>query len=165
MACKWIIKDMTGSKDSVLFTFSTESNLDLFLSLLPKINKKTLIQMQTLVDDLDDNFYKKMSKFGDLMNANSIVIDKIFDISKTDKADSVLSNIELKIGHIINTSDTFEGAEEESIKLHDHPDFVGVTEFITRYGNPKVNWEGPIIKPLNIVDWKSRFIATHGLKN
>lgn len=162
MACKWIIKDKNDLSDSVLFTFSTESDLDQFLSLLPKINKNTLHQMQTLVEDLDDNFIKKLSKFGDLMNANNIIIDKMFDISKFDKTNAILSNIELKIKHLIDSSDVFDGMEEESIKLHDHPDYVGVTELITEWGNPKYGWEKPIIEKLNVNYWRSRFIASHG---
>ena len=52
--------------------------------------------------------------------------------------------------------------EEESVKLHDHPDYIGTTEFISEFGNPKIGWDSPIVEKFNIEQKREELLSDYG---
>jgi hypothetical protein len=101
----------------------------------------------------------KEIKAVDLLKERGLKLTKIFDISLAEKSDMILQENQMKTVKIITDAKTiFEGLEEESIKLHDHPDYIGVTELITTVGNPKIGWDEPIIPKLDKNKYKDRLI-------
>ena len=74
---------------------------------------------------------------------------KIFDLDpqqitldKLDKIYQQIKNIKVTLAHI-------SGEDSDSVKLHDHPDYVGVTTFMETRGNPKTGRDNGIVKPFN----------------
>lgn len=92
-----------------------------------------------------------LSQYQDMV-AEGIKIEdpmKIFDLDpqqitldKLDKIYQQIKNIKVTLAHI-------SGEDSDSVKLHDHPDYVGVTTFIETRGNPKTGRENSIVKPFN----------------
>lgn len=107
--CEWKLVDTTNTdpESATLVQFDSEQALDLYL--------------KTEFDDI----YKLFKDKGDFK------LSKIFDISKTEIVDKILSDAELKTKEIIKSAKEagfFEGMEEDSIKGHNHPDYIGITE-------------------------------------
>lgn len=92
-----------------------------------------------------------LSQFQDKI-AEGIEIEdpmKIFDLDpqqitldKLNKIYEQIKSIKLTIAHI-------SGEDSDSVKLHDHPDYVGVTTFMETRGNPKTGRENYIVKPFD----------------
>lgn len=150
MSCKWILKDVKSN--SVDKIFDTELDLDVYLA-----NKW---------DELEQLSKKRSEETGkdiDILKELGVTISKVFDISPAEKADIILEQNASKIKGIIDKAKktVFDGMEDEFIKLHDHPDYIGVTELISEKGNPKVGWDKPIVEKLKAEAYKQKLISEY----
>lgn len=144
MACQWIIKNLKDPNASVV-AFATEAELDLYLK---------------QYYDLNEEAFK----------ASGMTISKVFDISPAEKADQILERIHLTTSKLIKEVEhpnpekrkLYTGMEEESVKLHDHPDYIGTTEFISELGNPKIGWDSPIVEKLDVEQKRSDLLSDIG---
>ena len=116
--CEWKLVDFRTDPENGenIQTFDSEQTLDLFL--------------KSEYDMLYEAF-KDSGKFN---------LFKMFDITKAEKVDSILANIKSKADSLKTqmknspVSGVYAGMEDEAIKLHEHPDYIGVTELVEKLG-------------------------------
>lgn len=108
------------------------------------------VTSEKLVSEPELDIYLK--KYYDKLS-DGYTLSKIFDVDLKTDVKTKLSKIQINAKEL-KAHPIFAGMEGDSIKLHDHPDYIGVTEMLYEIGNPKVGNNKPLVEKLDLDSYK-----------